>query len=66
MDEKNVNYVHITLDDYAALVERAVRAECEADQNRTIRWKLQDEVDMLRKTVEALTLGKGEKQDAEF
>lgn len=42
MDEKNMSqYVYVSLDAYSALIERAVKAECERDTERSRRWELE-------------------------
>ena len=42
MDEKNMSqYVYVSLDAYSALIERAVKAECERGTERSRRWELE-------------------------
>jgi hypothetical protein len=46
--EENKQYVYVSLDAYTALVERAVKAECEVEMERSRRWALKEQLDALK------------------
>lgn len=60
--EETTKIIHLTLEDYNKLIERAVTAECEAKEERIKRWSIEAEVRALKKTVESIS-EQGEETD---
>jgi hypothetical protein len=55
MDE--TKFVVLSLEAYGALIERAVRAECAASENRQEKWRLDARVKVLENELKELRGG---------
>ena len=58
MDESK--FVVLSLETYAALIERAVRAECAASENRQEKWRLDARVKVLENELNEIRGGEKE------